>query len=59
MLPQEAVEALASCGSDIINQRIVDCFIVSCSGDDEFDCFCDQMEKMVENPHCIEALRKG
>lgn len=59
MLPQEAVESLASCGSEMINQRMIDCFLISCSGDDEFFYFCDQMEKLVENPHCIEALRNG
>ena len=57
MLPQEAVEAIASCSS--VNERMVTCFIVSCTGDEEFFWFCDQMEKLVENPHCVEALRNG
>jgi len=60
MLPLDAIEAVASCSSpDTINQRMVTCFIVSCNGDEEFFWFCDQMEKLVENPQCVEALRNG
>ena len=57
MLPQEAIESIASCSS--VNERMVTCFIISCRNDEEFFWFCDQMEKLVENPYCVEALRDG
>jgi len=60
MLPPDAVEAIASCGfPEIVNQRMVTCLIISCINDEEFFWFCDQMEKLVDNPQCVEALRNG
>jgi len=59
-IPKDVIEAVASCGSpEIVNQRMVTCFIVSCNDDEEFFLFCDLMEKLVENPLCVEALRNG
>ena len=63
LLPSCALKKITpTINPEIVNQKIVNFLIISCKNDSEIIRFCDQFEKLVENPvfiHYVEVLRNG
>ena len=63
ILPSSAIEKITTdIAPELVNQKIVNFFIISCRDDQEVIHFCDLFERLVENPlytRCVEVLRNG